>query len=242
MAEAVAPLEAALLAEQADYYRARAGEYDEWWQRLGRYDHGPEATQRWFAEVAEVEAALESARLAGDLLELACGTGWWTERLARTARSLHCVDASPEAIALNRARLAGAGLPPPDYEVADLFAWQPARAFDAVFFSFWLSHVPDTLFDRFWALVASSLKPGGRVFFVDSAQTETSGTRDHRRPNEAGVRARKLNDGRAFRVVKIFHDPPALTDRLRSLGWHADVRRTPSYFVHGCGGRHEQHA
>ncbi len=33
-----------LLGEQAAYYRARAPEYDDWWQRTGRYDRGPEAT------------------------------------------------------------------------------------------------------------------------------------------------------------------------------------------------------
>jgi hypothetical protein len=43
------------LAGQQEYYRARAPEYDEWWERRGRYDHGPEAnavclqeTERFF--------------------------------------------------------------------------------------------------------------------------------------------------------------------------------------------------
>lgn len=31
-----------LLAEQLAYYRARAGEYDQWFLREGRYDRGPE--------------------------------------------------------------------------------------------------------------------------------------------------------------------------------------------------------
>jgi hypothetical protein len=29
-----------ILREQADYYRARAPEYDQWWLREGRYDRG----------------------------------------------------------------------------------------------------------------------------------------------------------------------------------------------------------
>jgi len=36
-----------LLAEQAGYYRDRAGEYEGWWFRRGRYDHGPETNARW---------------------------------------------------------------------------------------------------------------------------------------------------------------------------------------------------
>jgi hypothetical protein len=31
-----------LLEEQRRYYRARAGEYDDWWFRRGDYDRGPD--------------------------------------------------------------------------------------------------------------------------------------------------------------------------------------------------------
>jgi demethylmenaquinone methyltransferase/2-methoxy-6-polyprenyl-1,4-benzoquinol methylase len=57
------------------YYRERAREYDEWFYRRGRYDHGAEANARWFAEADEVVAALQAFRLEGNLLELAPGTG-----------------------------------------------------------------------------------------------------------------------------------------------------------------------
>lgn len=62
------------------------------------------------------------------MLELAGGTGWWTEQLARTAATLTCVDPSPEAMEINCARLIGAGLALPRYVEADLFAWVPERA------------------------------------------------------------------------------------------------------------------
>ena len=47
--------EVQLLDEQRAYYRARAGEYDSWWLREGRYDHGREANRRWFEEIATLE-------------------------------------------------------------------------------------------------------------------------------------------------------------------------------------------
>ena len=222
-----------LLDEQADYYRARAGEYDEWWQRLGRYDRGSEATARWRAEVAEVDAALARANLTGDILELACGTGWWTERLARTARRLTCIDASPETIELNRTRLRDAGLPLPEYRIADLFAWTPDATFDAVFFSFWLSHVPPERFALFWANVAAALKPGGCAFLVDSLPDPSSTARDHRMPDPQGMQERKLNDGRTFRIVKLFREPVRLADKLNAQGWRAEMERTARYFVFG---------
>ena len=75
------PTDPAILAEQVAYYRKRAGEYDEWWFRTGRYDHGAELNAAWVADVAEVETALTS--YLGEVrprraLELACGTGLFT--------------------------------------------------------------------------------------------------------------------------------------------------------------------
>ncbi len=108
-----------LLAEQRAFYRARAPEYDEWWQRRGRYDRGGDADRiEWNREVDVVEAALAAFAPHGDVLELAGGTGWWTERLSRTADRLTVVDASPETLALNRERVQR---PDVDYVVADLF-------------------------------------------------------------------------------------------------------------------------
>ena len=83
-----------LLREQIAYYRAR--EYDEWFLRQGRYDRGPELNRRWFDEVAEVRQALAAFNPTGHVLELACGTGLWTEPLLRQAARITAVDASPE--------------------------------------------------------------------------------------------------------------------------------------------------
>lgn len=86
-----------LLAEQRSYYRARAPEYDEWWQRRGRFDRGEEQLLEWQRQVAVVDDALASFGATGSVLELAGGTGWWTERLVRTADRLTVVDSSPES-------------------------------------------------------------------------------------------------------------------------------------------------
>lgn len=221
-----------LLGGQVAYYRARAGEYDEWFLREGRYDCGPEWNRRWFSEVEEVRRELDRFRPADEVLELACGTGLWTVELARHAAGITAVDASPEVLEINRARL-GEAHPgfPVRYVRADLFDWRPDDAYDAVFFGFWLSHVPPGRFAAFWELVRSALRPGGRVFFVDSLGAETQTGRAPR----GYTTARRLNDGREFRIVKIFYDPKDLEARLAGMGWRFSVRRTENHLLYGFG-------
>jgi hypothetical protein len=141
------------------------------------------------------------------------------------------VDASPEAVAINRGRVGSDSV---NYVVADVFAWvPPAARFDVVFFSFWLSHVPPGRFDAFWAIVRTALKPRGQVFFIDSLLEQTSTARDHDPLDESGISRRRLNDGREFQIVKVFHEPLALERRLAERGWDGWVRSSGKFFLYG---------
>lgn len=243
-----------ILDDQIAYYRARAGEYDEWWFRTGRYDRGADFNAQWHAETAAVEAELASwlaARRPAHVLELACGTGLFTRLIAPRVARLTAIDASTEVIEINRARVGAGNV---DYVQADLFAWRPKQPlgfggirkgnslarYDAIFFSFWLSHVPEQRFAEFWTLVAAALAPGGAVYLIDSAFDPTSTAKDHVLPGrERGVVTRKLNDGREFRIVKVFYEPAALAAKLDALGWDAKLAQTPHYFIYGEATRAE---
>lgn len=221
--------------EQIAYYRARAAEYDEWFFRQGGFDRGPERNATWFAEVEQVRDEVRRLGPLGDVLEIAAGTGLWTQQLAGQATAVHCLDTSPETLERNRERVAGAAASV-TYELADVFRWAPARRYDTVFFGFWLSHVAAERFEDFWALVAEALSPGGRVFLVDSLPSPTAAARGTR-VETGGEQVRRLNDGRAFRIIKRFYDPADLERQLRALGWAIEVRATPTYFLWARGGR-----
>jgi SAM-dependent methyltransferase len=223
------------LAEMMVYYRERADEYDEWFYRQGRYDMGTEQNARWFTETDQVRAAFDALDMTGDVLELAPGTGIWTERLLYTASTITTVDASPEMIAINRARV---GSDRVSYRQADLFTWRPSRQFDAVCFCFWISHVPTERLDAFLQMVAQSLRPGGKIFFVDGLREPTSTANNHQLPDEGQqVMTRKLNDGRAFQIVKNYYDPTALAARFADVGLNVTVHETTTYFLYGYGTR-----
>jgi|SRR5579863_3470165 len=250
------PSDDRLLAEQAAYYRARAGEYDEWFFRRGRYDHGAADNQRWFTEVGHLRRALQAflrdraACKGGPLrvLELACGTGLWTRELAAGSSGgwvghVTALDNAPEMLARAADRLAGQPASAPvEFKQADLFAADSlvagADEFDVAFIGFFLSHVPAAQWSELWRKIAIWLGPSAAVFLVDSLSTATSRAVDHPVPDALGETAlRRLNDGREFRVVKVFYSPQSLADRLAREGWDAQIRTTTEYFLYGTASR-----
>jgi len=232
-----------IIREQIAYYRARAVEYDDWWERRAEYDIGPEFGRAWEHDVGELRSWLANAGLHGHVLELAAGTGNWTTELLRHVDRVTAVDASPEVLAINRIKN---GADRVDYVVADLFDWTPPRRYDAVFFSFWISHVPAARWDGFWDLVKSSLEPGGLVLFCDNAHPEHAGRHGPgdwpvaaklRQPDttETEVERRRLRDGSSYTVVKNYWWPGDLTDDLRERGWRVTVDNTSFAFICGQG-------
>lgn len=206
-----------VLAEQLAYYRASANEYE---------DHAIDVPGQH-----ELLTAIEAFRPTGDVLELACGPGTWTEQLSRSAATVTAVDAAPEMLARARARVASASV---RFVEADLFSWRPGRRYDTVFFGFWLSHVPEELFDSFWSLVADWLEADGCVFFFDDNYRSRAELIEGA---NSPVVERRLNDGTPFRLIKVPFQPAELEQRLRALNLDITVTPTSGPFYWGIGGR-----
>jgi ubiquinone/menaquinone biosynthesis C-methylase UbiE len=227
------------LASQLEYYRQRAAEYDQWFLRQGRYDRGDEWNRRWFSEVDEARTHLVELGSVDHCLELACGTGLWTERLARQCKKLTAIDGASEMLKICRARLGETGLDLSQIQFVedDLFEWEPSHeAHDLVFMSFWLSHVPPVRLDEFLQKVYATLKPGGRVFILDSRRSPQSTADDHVLPSEYESSAvRKLNDGREYTILKLFYDPNTLRELLNEAGFASQVRVTNNFFITAVG-------
>jgi demethylmenaquinone methyltransferase/2-methoxy-6-polyprenyl-1,4-benzoquinol methylase len=208
-----------LLAAQAAYYRRRAAEYDD-----TAYGDVVSARPRIARIVAEMAPA-------GAVLEIACGTGVWTEALAGHADSLLAIDVAPEVLAIARDRVRSDRV---RFEVADVFSWTTpttAARFDVIFFSAWLSHVPAVRFAQFWAALRGRLAEGGRVLFLDEA-VDVKGKESYLAGQEEIVE-RRLQDGSTFPVVKNFVDPEQLVARLRSIGWSCRTHRDGDDWVWG---------
>jgi SAM-dependent methyltransferase len=194
-----------LLDSQIAYYRRLAREYD------ATYGEDLEAAR------ARITNVLDLLEPRGRVLEIACGTGMWTQELADRTDQLVGVDAAAEALVLARDRLpVGAA----QLLVADVFEWEPAVRFDAVFMAFWLSHVPRSRWDEFFERLGDWLLPGGRILIVDEHLGGQAAERFVSTGSDIAIRT--LSDGSEHRLVKVYLDPPRLKARLGGLGWGSE--------------------
>jgi demethylmenaquinone methyltransferase/2-methoxy-6-polyprenyl-1,4-benzoquinol methylase len=210
----------AVLREQRAYYDARASEYDDGHQRIRAHDRGAEGNTSWFAEMDAVVDAFDRVPVRGDVLELAAGTGAWTERLVRRSDSLTVLDGSEAMLAVNRERL-GAAAANVDYRIVDLFDWQPERQWDACVFGFWLCKVPDDRIAVFLSVVADALRPGGAVCCVDKTASVEPATE---------LEDRTLNDGRRFTIIDHPRPPERLVEVFAIAGLSVEVETFGSRF------------
>ena len=217
-------------AEMLAYYEARAPEYDDWYLRRGRYERGPVHDAAWNAELDMAGRWLDALPIAGEIVELAAGTGWWSPLLAGKGE-LSLYDGNPAPLDRARERLVAHRLRA-HLHVRD--AWdEPDRQVDALFTGFWLSHVPRARLDPFLALVRRWLKPGGTFAFIDSLPDEQSSAVDHPTPTDDRS-LRRLADGREFTIVKVYYTPAELEDALRRAGFaDAVVTTTGRFFLTG---------
>lgn len=187
------------------YYAQRAGVYE-------RVYHKPERQRDLRAMEASVAGAFGGRRV----LEVACGTGWWTPHGARAATSWLATDLNPETLAVARAK---AAMPRNvRFAMVDAYTFTELgdERFDAAFAGFWWSHIRRSRLAGWLTLLHQRLEPGARVVLLDNRYVEGSSTAIARRDDEGNTyQQRALPDGSAHEVLKNF---PSRDEALAALG------------------------
>lgn len=204
-------MKASILNEQIEYYRARAQEYD--------------------ASITEATDLLLPGRglllnlgQFDSILELACGTGIWTETLLQMGNEVTVVDAAPEMLDIARKKLGEERI---KYQLADLFQWEPAQRYEMVFFANWLSHVPPEALDGFLGKVKQAIRLGGQIAMIDQYLPSDS---DRRVAKDDIYATRPIEDGRRFTIVKAFYEVEYLRNKFESLGFEVSTNKFTSTF------------
>jgi SAM-dependent methyltransferase len=202
------------------YYAARASEYERIYAKPER--------QR---DLRRLEALLPPLFARRRVLEIACGTGYWTRFIARDAAAITAIDASDETLAI----AARKALPPERVRllVADAYALPDSLGtFDAAFAGFWWSHVPRRDRARFLRGLDARLAPGAIVALVDNRYVEGSSTPIAER-DAAGdtYQRRRLDDGSEHLVLKNFPSEAELRADFAAVGRDARYVELEYYWV-----------
>ncbi len=178
------------------YYARRAETYERIYAKPERQ-----------ADLRRLEAMLPNLLRHRSVLEIACGTGWWTPHGARAATDWLATDLNSEPMAIARRKLLPACV---RFQQLDAFALHHAEAlpgtgFDAAFAGFWWSHLSLDRLPAWLAQLHERLQPGAHIVMLDNAFVEGSST-PIARTDEAGNswQLRRLEDGSTHEVLKNF--------------------------------------
>lgn len=201
------------------YYAARAPEYDRVYQKPER-QADLRRLQRWLPGV------LANSRL----LEVACGTGFWTQFIAPVTSEVVALDASSEALAIAKHRVAKGKV---KFLVGDAYHLpQDQGTFSAAFAGFWFSHVPKSRQREFLAGLDRVLDPGATVLLLDNLYVAGSSHPISGQDAEGNTyQTRKLDDGSMHRVLKNFPSKAELRALLAGLGERARFTEFEYYWA-----------
>lgn len=201
--------------ETAEYYAARAPVYDE---TAGYSDLEAEELR------ISIKERFRSLFAGHKVLEIACGTGYWTPTIAEVAESVHAIDINP--VVLSQAEERCRRFRNVTFQIADAYTLaEVPGGFSAAFGIFWWSHVPRERLRDFPGALHIRLEPGAFVLFRDQLPYDGPSRRTDAHGNT--LEERSLPDGRTFEIVKNFPTEEDLRDTLAGIADHVEYIERP---------------
>ncbi len=183
------------------YYRDRAKEYEEIYE--WRDPHRQE-------EQDLMEKTLKEVFKDRRVLDIGCGTGYWTQRISDTAENIVGIDINETVLEIARRKEYGC---PTEYRVMDAYDMDFSEKFTATLATFMLSHVPREDISSWLEHVHRFLEPGAMVFIADNTYIEGIGGRLETKPDDPNTyKLRTLNDGTQHLIVKNYFTAEELVE------------------------------
>jgi SAM-dependent methyltransferase len=210
----------------ADFYTAIADHYDAQF-----HDESDEDRQDDLDDVAEQVSDLMRGHT---VLELGCGTGYFTDVIAETAQSVLATDIS-EAM-LNVAREHGDGLENVQYRVVDaLDLPTDLGKFSAVFAGFLWSHFTKDQQDAFLAGLRARIGKDTLLVLIDDEYVEGASPTTARTDAHGNTFAQFVDaDGKRHELPKNYPTDSALRKRLGTAVREIKIGRWDSCWALTC--------
>ena len=174
------------------YYAARAREYDRVYLKPERQ-----------VDIQRLQQWLPPKFSGCRVLDVACGTGFWTQFIAPVTSSTVALDAGPQTLEIARRRISFDNV---QFVIGDAYELSDDLGkFDAAFLGFWFSHIPKQRRERFLINLAGRMRADARVVILDNLYVEGSNHPITETDVEGNTyQARQLDDGSGHLVLKNF--------------------------------------
>jgi demethylmenaquinone methyltransferase/2-methoxy-6-polyprenyl-1,4-benzoquinol methylase len=203
-----------------DYYSKRAKEYEKVYDK-------PERQQ----ELEWLRGRVPKLYTGRTVLEVACGTGYWSQHIAKTAKRLYACDINEAVLEIAREKPIAPGKA--NFFKADAVSLEGVpEGCNAAFAGFWWSHVKKSGIAQFVANLSTKLAPGSVVGILDNQFAQWSSTPLTRTDAEGNTyQMRKLANGEEFEVLKNFPTADELRAAVLPVAREAHLETLQYYWL-----------
>jgi demethylmenaquinone methyltransferase/2-methoxy-6-polyprenyl-1,4-benzoquinol methylase len=205
--------------DQIQYYSERAKEYEQIYLKPERQEN-----------LKNLRIILKDLFFARSVFEIACGTGYWTQFISETAKSIFAIDINETVIEIARSKNYKC---PTTFEKRDIFkSTYTDEKFESGFGGFIWSHIPKQEKNVFITKFISNISPGGLVVFTDNQYVEGSNTPiDSKDYYGNTYQIRKLSNGSSYKVMKNFPADKEILDIIDPIGDDIEIERLKYFWV-----------
>jgi len=206
-----------------EYYSKRAEAYEQIYRKPERQD-----------DLGRMKAYLENQFRAKSLIELGCGTGYWTEVLAKNCLSIFAIDINQEVIDIAQKKY----YPHQNvrFAVLDLNGLhEHSASYDGLFAGFIWSHVKKEKLPHFIKICHEQIHKDAELIFMDNRYVTGSSTPISRMDAaENTYQIRRLSSGATYEVVKNFPDKEAFMGHIKPYFELIEWLDLPYYWIAKC--------
>jgi demethylmenaquinone methyltransferase/2-methoxy-6-polyprenyl-1,4-benzoquinol methylase len=205
--------------EIENYYAKRALEYENIYSKPER--------QKYIKEAKEI---LKKYLDNKSVLEIACGTGFWTEIISEVSKSILAVDYNNEVMEIAREKRYNCNI---EFIQDDAYKLSKVKGnCEALFAGFWFSHIPKQRIRNFFENIHKKLIKNALVIIMDNFYIEGNSTPVSRYDTDGNsYQIRKLNDNNQYEIVKNFYNKNELKNYFTDYGKEIEIDDLNYYWI-----------
>jgi len=203
------------------YYKERAKEYEKIYTKPERQGN-----------LVSAENILQNLFNEKNILEIACGTGYWTAKIAKTAKSIYASDVNETVIEIARQKDLGDTV---RFAVENLYNIEIKEKYEGLFGGFIWSHILIQDLDGFLETINGILPQDGLIVFMDNKFVEGSSTQIASTDQLGNTyQLRELENGTTYSVLKNFPTQNLIIEKLSGIGTDIQFINLEYYWIVSC--------